>query len=305
MRLPSILAVRRVGGRLAIGSAGRGVLAAVLAFGAAGCLAFPEWEDDSEESVGAEGPAPPKADQGEAGEVAWANQFFVTQIRDETWNPDGPATDPGSNNCGPASLSMLMAERGMEVADLTAEQAIDHARAMMYPDYPEIDASEFPEEASVYAQSGQVCVDDDTRPVFFDLTEDAPSIPQGIRNGGGRPVFGHSWDDLEALLRDHGAVIAYGHITDAWRRRFDGEYGAADAGAIPHFVLLFAAAAEGGFLVCDPMHRGGAVAMTRGHLGTFFVSPVNVYDTTIRLIAWADDADPDGEEPAGSAPTPD
>ena len=181
-------------------------------------------------------------------------------------------------------------------------EAIDHARAMMYPDYPEIDASEFPEEASVYTQSGHVCVDDDTRPVYFDGTDDAPSIPQGIRHGGGRPVFGHSWDDLEALLRDHGAVIAYGHITDAWRRRFDGEYGAADAGAIPHFILLFAAAAEGGFLVCDPMHRGGVVAMTRSHLGTFFASPVNVYDTTIRLVAWADAADPEGEEPAGSAP---
>ena len=44
-------------------------------------------------------------------DVEWANQFFVTQIYDPRWNPDGMEKDTESNNCGPASLAMLMTAR--------------------------------------------------------------------------------------------------------------------------------------------------------------------------------------------------
>jgi len=227
-----------------------------------------------------------KADRSELSDVDWANQFFLTQVHDAQWNPDGMENDTESNNCGPASFAMLMTERGELPDTLKAEMAIDHARAMMYPDYPNINAASLPENASMYEDQDLVFVDDDTRPVFFDWVPDAASIPQGIKHGGGVPVFGYSWGDLDALLDTTGAVIAHGHITNSWRGRFDGEYGNVGEGAIPHFIAVFRAATAGQVIVCDPMHRGGAVLMPRTGLQTFFKSPVNAYDTSIRIVAW-------------------
>jgi len=234
-----------------------------------------------------------KADWGELPDAEWANQFFMTQIYDAEWNPDGVTNDAASNNCGPASLAMLMAERGPATAALRAEQAIDHARAMMYPSYPEIDEFELAEGAFLYEDEGLVFVDDDTNPVYFDRMETEPSLPQGIENGGATAVFGASWDDLDGLLDAHRAVIAYGHITQDWRDRFPGDYGEFDFGAVPHFIAVFPSTMQERFIVCDPMHRGGAVVMAQTDLQAFFQSPVSVYDTTIRLVAWEGPDEPD------------
>jgi len=228
----------------------------------------------------------PKSDQGLLADVDWANEFFLTQIYDAQWNKSGMENDTTSNSCGPASLAMVMRARESAPEGHSAQMAIDHARALMFPEYPEIDPAELPEGASVYVEEEEVCVEDNGRPVYFDLVEELPSIPQGIIHGGGTPVFGYSWDELEDFLEAHGSAIAYGHITDAWRDQFSGDYGAFDPGAIPHFIALFPASSAGDYVVCDPMHRGGAVIMSQLDLKTFFKSPVNVYDTTIRLLAW-------------------
>jgi hypothetical protein len=229
-----------------------------------------------------------KADDGDMTDVAWANQFFISQIYDAQWNPSGVETDMGSNSCGPASLAMVMIERGVMPEGVTAQKAIDHARAMMYPSYPEIDAKGLPDSATLYMEDGLAFVEDHSRPVYFDMSEEAPSVPQGITHGGGTVEFGYSWSELDDFMDSDGAVIAYGHITEGWRNRFSGEYGVSDAGAIPHFIALFAASSSNKYIVCDPMHIGGAMIMSRTQLGTFFKSPVNMYDTTIRLIAWKD-----------------
>ena len=227
-------------------------------------------------------------DEAELSDVDWANQFFITQIQDPRWNPSGSTSDTESNNCGPASLAMLMAAEGVLPAGLPAEMAIDHARATMYPSYPEIDVSELPEGASLYEGEGLVLVDDDGHPVYFDLVEAAPSLPQGISQAGSEPVFGYSWNQLRTLVQSRGAVIAHGHITEAWIDRFSGEYGAVGAGPVPHFIAVFPASAEGQFVVSDPMHRGGAMVMSQGELQAFFKSPVNDYETTIRVVTWDD-----------------
>lgn len=99
-------------------------------------------------------------------------------------------------------------------------------------------------------------------------------------------MYGYTWNEVDTLLETRGAVIAYGHITEAWRARFSGDYGSFDEGAIPHFVLVFSATIEGDYVVCDPMHKGGAELMDQGELQTFFKSPINVYDTTIRVVAF-------------------
>ncbi|MBR56758.1 MAG: hypothetical protein CMH54_01735 [Myxococcales bacterium] len=244
---------------------------------------------NGEPGANGQNPASPKSDQTQGADVEWANGFFLTQIYDARWNDSGMESDESSNNCGPASLAMVMRERGVTTDNLNAQIAIDHARALMFPDYPNIDPSALQEGATMYEEGGVLCVEDKTRTVYFDHMDDAPSIPQGIINGGGTPVFGYSWDDLETFLQVHGSAIAYGHITDDWSAQFSTDYGSSSPGAVPHFIAIFPASTVEDFIVCDPMHRGGAVIMSRNALRTFFKSPVNVYETTIRLIAWHDD----------------
>jgi len=227
-----------------------------------------------------------KADSGLNEDIQWANGFFLTQIYDARWNPSGVEVDTESNNCGPASLAMLITAREDAPRDLGPEAAIDHARAIMYPGYPEIDAAALPEGASTYEEDGRVFVDDDSHPVYLDFVDAEPSLSQGIENLGGVPVSGTSWDELNALLEAHGGVIALGHITQSWRARFSEDYGDITAGAIAHFIALFPASTSGQYIVCDPMHRGGPVVMNQSQLQSFFKSPVNIYETSLRVVAW-------------------
>ncbi len=231
-------------------------------------------EDDSQDGVA------------DLSDVDWANQFFMTQIHDPRWNPSGRISDTKSSNCGPASLAMLLSAEGVLPAGMEAAAAIGHARATMYPDYPEIDASNLPEGASLYKDDGLVLVNDNDHAVYFDQVEDKPSLAQGISHTGAKPVFGYSWSEVDTLVRSHGAVIAHGHITEQWIERFPGEYGSVSAGAVSHFIAVFPASTEGDFVVSDPMHKGGAVLMSQGDLQTFFKSPINEYDTAIRVVTW-------------------
>jgi len=247
-------------------------------------LALPQHHGDAERA--SEGLSDELGDA--QADIEWANQFFVTQVSDQRWNPDGMEDDTESNNCGPASLAMVMAARGDLPEDINAEVGIDHARALMYPSYPEIDESDLLEDVHVYEEQERVCVDDDAHPVYLDEVDGAASIAQGIEHGGGSPTFGYTWGEIDTMLESENGVIAHGHITQAWRNRFGGEYGDVGSGAIPHFIALFPASTDGNVIVCDPMHRGGAVVMGRNDLKAFFQSPVNVYDTAIRVVSWAE-----------------
>ncbi len=254
--------------------------------------------NESSEALGADslenslspagGPIPDESQDNvvELSRVDWANQFFITQIYDPQWNASGNISDTTSNNCGPASLSMLMTSVGISPTDVEAETAINYARASMYPSYPAIDASELPEGASLSVSMGLILVDDDAHSVYFDLMETDPSLAQGISQTGAAPVFGYSWSELNTLVQSSGAVIAHGHITEAWIRHFSGEYGTVESGAVPHFIALFPGSNEGEYVVSDPMHKGGAVLMSQQELQSFFQSPANPYETAIRVVTW-------------------
>jgi hypothetical protein len=86
-------------------------------------------------------------------------------------------------------------------------------------------------------------------------------------------------------------VIAHGHITERWRNRFGSNYGAVNEGAIPHFIAVFRASENNKYIVSDPMHKGGAVRMDRSDLQALFKSPVNVFDTAIRVVARQDSSE--------------
>lgn len=232
-----------------------------------------------------------KADRAGMSEIEWANQFFLTQIYDERFNPDGIEVDTDSNNCGPASLAMLMNQRDGKPLSISPEVAIDHARAMMHLGYPNIDPTTLSEKATLYMRDNLVLVDDDTQPVFFDKMAHAPSVAQGIISSGSHPLFAYSWNGLNELLNMTGAIIAHGFITEDWRAQFSSHYGQINPGAIPHFIAILSSTSPNQFIVCDPMHRRGAVLMTRSELMVFFRSPINVFDSTIKVVTWGEEYD--------------
>jgi len=231
-----------------------------------------------------------KGDSSELTEVEWANQHFMTQVMDPVWNPGGVVEDAASNNCGPASLAMLLSSRGEVSSSVEPEVLIDHARALMHPGYPNLDIRNLPEGAVLVESEGLVLVDDDAHPVYFDWVADDASVPEGIMNGGGEPVTGYSSAEMNALLDAHGAVIAHGHVTPEWVARFSGEYADVQSGSVPHFILIHRAVIVGEYIVCDPLHRGGAERMTSSGLQAFFTSPINAFETSHRLIAWKGEA---------------
>ena len=156
--------------------------------------------DTVDQSSAVEGPGSAKADQAQATELEWANQFFLTQVYDARWNPAGLESDLDSNNCGPASFSMVMRSRGFFPPEWPAELTIDHARALMYPTYPDIDPATLPEGIAPSLEEGLVVVDDDTHPVYFDRLDNAPSIPEGLLHAGLTPLYGATWTELDSFL---------------------------------------------------------------------------------------------------------
>ena len=231
---------------------------------------------------------PPKSDSPYATAIEWASTFYLTQIYDDRWNPAGSSSDMESNNCGPASLAMVMGQRNLRPSELSSSEAIDHARALMYAAYPHIDADILSLDAVHYVIDNYVCINDNQQSVYFDRDDTAPSIAQAIQNTGQAPVFGYSWSDIRNMLAQSESLIAHGHITDDWRNRFPGEYGQYAQGGVPHFIAVFATSSPDRFLICDPMHLGGPVIMTQNEFQTFFKSPINVFDTSIRVIGYPD-----------------
>ena len=190
----------------------------------------------------------PKSDH-DTSNIEQAHAFFITQIYDQQWNPTGSQNDLESNNCGPTSFAMIMAQRSLVPQKLTPSVAIDHARAIMYPTYPNIKDAELSPGAYQYMSGVHACINDNHQSVYFDITESEPSIAQGIHTLGEDPIVGYTWNDIKNLLTDHGSLIAHGYITDEWRRRFSGTYGHYISGNIPHFIALFATSGSNSFLV--------------------------------------------------------
>jgi hypothetical protein len=46
------------------------------------------------------------------------------------------------------------------------------------------------------------------------------------------------------------------------------------------------------------MHHGGAVLMTQRELQTFFKSPINAFENSLRVVAWRDESKGDSTESA-------
>lgn len=161
-----------------------------------------------------------------------ANKFFKMQFRDANYNPTGPGS---SGNCGPASLAMTLAALRREPSGLNIQQSIDRASNLM---------RRASSSNSTWAE-----------------------LQTGVRNAGGTPVDIGSWSALDQFLSQGKPVILNGYYGQNWRNQFPARTG---SGAVAHLNAVLGKTSDGRYIVADPMHTGGTVAMNRSQLAVFF-----------------------------------
>jgi hypothetical protein len=187
-------------------------------------------------------------------DVSQANSFFKLQYSNPTYNPTGPNS---SENCGPASLAMVMDTLGVGSKNVQVETSIDHARYLMYG-----------MPGSAITKEGIKIVDDDRS------TTNWNQLDAGIKNAGGKSEVVNSWDILDQSLQSGKPVILYGYYDSIWRSQFP-DYKLTGSGNTAHFNAVLGKTSDGKYIVADPMYRGGAVAMTRDQLTKFLRGPDN------------------------------
>jgi peptidoglycan hydrolase-like protein with peptidoglycan-binding domain len=195
-------------------------------------------------------PATPVTSSG--GQGISAEEAFITQFRSE-YNPTGPT---GSTNCGPTSLAMSLAYSGRMPPGLSKEQQVDYARALMSP----ARKSEF-----TYAQAS-----DGTRVPQLNRDKELTGgtmVADGVRAAGLTPRYNQGWEALDRELAAGNPVIANGYTNETWRKQFPERMGSGDVG---HLNAILGKTDDGRYIVADPLHTGGPVAMTREQLGRFF-----------------------------------
>ncbi len=177
-----------------------------------------------------------------------ANSFFKLQYRNPTYNSSGPDF---SSNCGPASLAMIRQMFGMEQANISDETSIDHARYLMLG-------------YSNGTSQGVTVLNQDGNLTSFD------NVKNGIINSGGTTEELRGWDNLDRSLAAGKPVINYGTLTDPWRQQFPSRVGSGWGG---HWNAILGKTSDGKYIVADPMHEGGTVAMTKTQLSVFNANP--------------------------------
>ena len=177
-----------------------------------------------------------------------ANSFFKLQYRNPTYNSSGPN---GSTNCGPASLAMIRKMFGMEQANISVETSIDHARYLMFG-------------YSNGTIQGVPVLNEDKVWTSFN------NVKNGIKNSNGTAEDLTGWDNLDRSLAAGKPVINYGTLTNAWRGQFPSRVGIGSGG---HWNAILGKTSDGKYIVADPMHEGGTVAMTKTQLSVFNANP--------------------------------
>jgi hypothetical protein len=141
---------------------------------------------------------------------------------------------------------------GMEQANISVETSIDHARYLMFG-------------YSNGTSQGVTVLNQDQVWTSFD------HVKNGIRNSGGTAEELTGWDNLDRSLAAGKPVINYGTLTNAWRGQFPSRVGSGSGG---HWNAILGKTSDGKYIVADPMHEGGTVAMTKTQLSVFNANPL-------------------------------
>ena len=180
--------------------------------------------------------------------IQQADPFFKLQYSNAKYNPTGPN---GSNNCGPASLAMILKMLGKEPSNISIETSIDYARAQMFG-------------YSNTVKQGLNVLDLDRQNTNWD------QIKAGITKTGGKPEDLQGWNQLDQSLNQGKPVISWGFLRPEWRQQFPQRVG---DGYTPHLNAILGKTPDGKYIVADPMHQGGPVTMTKQQLSVFFWQP--------------------------------
>lgn len=200
--------------------------------------------------------------------VEEANKSFITQYQNDTYNRESP--NSWSNNCGPTSLAMVMRANGKMPEGLTAEQQIDHARALMYPELAKTDGRD------VTLPGGQT-----VRVLDIDkMLSGIDGAQTGMKAAGFENAEKQKgWAAFDEALDGGKSLMVEGNISGTYKTAFKDEAaatgGSYQGGGNGHFIAVLGKTANGGYLVADPMFSGGAVEMTRDELGAFFAKQGN------------------------------
>ncbi|HEY9857786.1 MAG TPA: C39 family peptidase [Stenomitos sp.] len=169
---------------------------------------------------------------GVAGALPAGNQFFISQMRDPAWNPEGPEW---SANCGPACLAMAFKAFGSVDPKAPPQALIRHMRRAITGSANDLDVTSL----------------DDVRQAAERF---------GLETG---LVYGP--EAVQAALQAGRLVIAAGNPR-AYNARFAAKDYQAFSGA--HFVLVTQADADG-YWINDPLSRVGALHITAPELAAF------------------------------------
>ena len=169
-----------------------------------------------------------------------ANVYFKTQYYNNQWNPDGPSS---SQNCGPASVAMIVKLFGKELSNNSVQTSINRARQLM------------------------------NAPMNSNIQTDNVQIVAGLSNVGLRSntysYNANTFAQIDRDLADGKAVIAFGYYGNSWRNQFP-SYSLTGSGNTNHINTILGKTSSGNYLVGDPMYRGGVVEMNRNQLAVFF-----------------------------------
>ncbi len=182
-----------------------------------------------------------------------ADRFHLVQYKSDR-NPDALSW---TNNCGPASLAMALNIKGKMPPGLSPEEQIDYARALMYPNNPNIEYREVNGQRLPF-------LDDDR-----DLTNEF-EVERGAEGVNLEADRMQGWNNLDQALADGRPVVLSGRITSEWRGEFPNSqsYQYAPDGT-GHFLTVVGKTPDGNYIVSDPMYSDGPVVMTRDQLAKF------------------------------------
>jgi len=161
--------------------------------------------------------------------------YFMTQVFDSVWNPDGP---PISKNCGPASLAMAYRYFGKTPPGADAndsEQFIESARVVM------------------------TGVDNNNGLTNF------RDVIRGAQAGGLQTQIVRNLSWMDAALAHGAIIVASGcpNMPGSYGQRFG--YG---SGLYGHFILVTAHEGDQ-YMISDPLNRRGPSVISREELESF------------------------------------
>jgi hypothetical protein len=169
-----------------------------------------------------------------------AQAFFKNQFHQD---PGLPA--PPSNNCGPASLAIVLKALGLEPSGIGEQASINRAAELMglnpttHPDASDVD------------------------------------IEHGIQNAGGTWIdvgigsTDQRWNTLNEALANQNPVIAFGNANPAWWSQI----GYTNPRSVNHVIAILGKTSNGNYIVADPLSKG-VVEVPQSTLSKFF----NIYD---------------------------